>query len=200
MRRQVGSTGAFLVGALLAAGCSGQEGKLAALLPQAPAGWTRGGPEAEKVAGAGIRATASYLPDEATRKKGMDRVEVHYAVRDAGAMSERLPPVPAAPPAERPGETNYSAQFTTPFLKTLRKHVGNEKSDMLMYRMVGARVAGESMPDAKVHQVTMRLAKDRVVVDVLVFLGDGAAWGAEQKAALDAFLANVGFDALEHIE
>lgn len=188
----------MLVGAgALVAACKGPPERLKALLPPAPAGWSATTSTAEEIAGAGVRATGSYAP--AGDQAGIDRIEVHYAVPDPAHKGERLPPMPVAPPPDTATEHHESAQFTSPYLKELRKHDGNQAT-MLKLHTIAGRPAAESVLPGSCHVATFRVDGDRVIVDVLALTAASPEWNDAKAAVLETFAKQLPFDKLEQLK
>ena len=175
-------------------GC--KSSKLADALPAPPAGWAaEGKPVVEEVDKLGTRAVGTY---KATGDaNGIDRIEVHYAVRARGAYAGERPPsmVATDAPAAAPGTTTITAQFMPPFWKELRKHPAN-KSEMLIMRKVGDRAAFESPPyDDEAHLLTLHVADD-VEIDLVAY---GKAKAGDKTKALEAFAKQIDFERVKKL-
>jgi hypothetical protein len=70
-------------------GC-GKSGKLAPLLPDAPAGWTAEGATNRDVSGVGHSSTRSYVPTNAMAGMGAKRVTVQVLLAEKGADQKKL--------------------------------------------------------------------------------------------------------------
>ncbi|HEV1994117.1 MAG TPA: hypothetical protein VGR03_07295 [Candidatus Acidoferrum sp.] len=153
-------------------GC-GKSGKLAPLLPDAPAGWTAEGTANRDVSGVGHSSTRSYVPTGATAGMGAKRVTVQVLLAEKGADQKKLQQM----------SIENKAQFKE------RKEVGGFP-------------AYESfpLPGNETHSLDI-LPRAGTYVQIVAYQG-GPAWdkGENRQAVVSAFAGKIDLKKIATLE
>ncbi len=157
---------------ILSLGC-GKSSKLAALLPDAPAGWSaEGGSTNRDVSGVGHSATRSYVPADPAAL-GVQRVTVQILLEEKGADRNQLNDL------------------------SIEKKAGFKER-----KEIGGSPAYESFPfpDSDQHSLDI-LPKAGVYVQIVAYKG-GAAWDKtdNRHAAVSAFADKIDLKKTAAIE